>query len=56
LNNKLDHTHALYKKGQSRPSAEETEVLWTFFDSAVGSAIFDGVVCWSSSISTADRK
>ena len=31
-------------------------LLRTFFDTVVASAIFFGVVCWGSSISTADRK
>ncbi|KAI4890982.1 hypothetical protein NFI96_009124 [Prochilodus magdalenae] len=31
-------------------------LLRTFFDTVVASAIFYGVVCWGSSISTAERK
>ncbi|KAI5098355.1 gastrula zinc finger protein XlCGF28.1-like [Silurus meridionalis] len=67
LNNKLDwtdNTEAIYKKGQSRlfllrslrSFGVQEELLKTFFDSVVASAIFYGVVCWGSSISTADRK
>ncbi|KAF7691794.1 hypothetical protein HF521_010761 [Silurus meridionalis] len=67
LNNKLDwtdNTEAIYKKGQSRlfllrrlrSFGVQGELLKTFFDSVVASAIFYGVVCWGSSISTADRK
>nr|XP_019946005.1 PREDICTED: connective tissue growth factor-like [Paralichthys olivaceus] len=67
LNNKLDwtqNTHALYRKGQSRlyllrklrSFGVQGALLRTFFDTVVASAIFSGVVCWSSSISTADRK
>lgn len=67
LNNKLDWTHntmALYKRGQSRlyllrrlrSFGVQGALLRTFFDTVVASAIFSGVVCWSSSISTADRK
>ncbi|KAI5106856.1 hypothetical protein C0J45_2494 [Silurus meridionalis] len=66
-NNKLDwtnNTEAIYKKGQSRlfllrrirSFGVQGELLKTFFDSVVASAIFYGVVCWGSSISTADRK
>ena len=32
------------------------ELLRTFFETVVASAIFFGVVCWSSSITAADRK
>ncbi|KAI5090955.1 hypothetical protein C0J45_19816 [Silurus meridionalis] len=67
LNNKLDwtdNTEAIYKKGQSRlfllrrlrSFGVQEELLKTFFVSVVASAIFYGVVCWGSSISTADRK
>ncbi|KAI5100952.1 hypothetical protein C0J45_9938 [Silurus meridionalis] len=67
LNNKLDwtnNTEAIYKKGQSRlfllrrlrSFGVQGELLKTLFDSVVASAIFYGVVCWGSSISTADRK
>ncbi|KAI5104598.1 hypothetical protein C0J45_6224 [Silurus meridionalis] len=67
LNNKLDwtdNTEAIYKKGQSRlfllrrlrSFGVQRELLKTFFDSVVASAIFYNVVCWGSSISTADRK
>ena len=31
-------------------------LLKTFYDSVVASALFYGVVCWGSSVSTADRK
>ncbi|KAI4878183.1 hypothetical protein NFI96_009370 [Prochilodus magdalenae] len=67
LNNKLDwsvNTTALHKKGQSRlyllrrlrSFGVQGALLRTFFDTVVASAIFYGVVCWGSSISTADRK
>jgi len=67
LNNKLDwsdHAHALYKKGQSRlfllrrlrAFGVQGALLKTFFDSVVASAIFDGVVFWSSSMAAADKK
>ncbi|KAI4890274.1 hypothetical protein NFI96_014045, partial [Prochilodus magdalenae] len=67
LNNKLDwtdNTAALYRKGQSRLHllrrlrcfGVQGALLRTFFDAVVASAIFYGVVCWGSSISTADRK
>ncbi|KAK3527069.1 hypothetical protein QTP86_008800 [Hemibagrus guttatus] len=67
LNNKLDwtdNTEAIYRKGQSRlfllrrlwSFGVQGALLKTFFDSVVASAIFYGVVCWCSSISTADRK
>ena len=67
LNNKLDwtdHTAATYKKGQSRlyllrklrSFGVQGALLTSFYDSVVASAIFYGVVCWSSSISTAGRK
>ncbi|KAI4888458.1 hypothetical protein NFI96_007525 [Prochilodus magdalenae] len=67
LNNKLDwsvNTTALHKKGQSRlyllrrlrSFGVQGALLKTFFDTVVASAIFYGVVCWGSSISTADRK
>ncbi|KAI4894872.1 hypothetical protein NFI96_019185 [Prochilodus magdalenae] len=67
LNNKLDwtdNTPALYKKGQSRlhllrrlrSFGVQGALLRTFYDVVLASAIFYGVVCWSSSISNADRK
>jgi len=67
LNNKLDwadHAHTLYKKGQSRlfllrrlrSFAVQGALLKTFFDSVVASAIFYGVVFWSSSMAAADKK
>ncbi|TWW80116.1 hypothetical protein D4764_10G0011460, partial [Takifugu flavidus] len=34
----------------------EGPLLRTFYDSVVGSAIFYGIVCWSSSITDRDRK
>ncbi|KAI4884870.1 hypothetical protein NFI96_029910, partial [Prochilodus magdalenae] len=63
LNNKLDwtdNTPALYKKGQSRlhllRRLRSFGVQGAFYEAVVASAIFYGVVCWGSSISTADRK
>ena len=67
LNNKLDwtdHTAATYKKGQSRlyllrklrSFGVQGALLTSFYDSVVASAIFYGVVCWSSSISAAGRR
>ena len=67
LNNNLDwtdHTAATYKNGQSRlylprklmSFGVQGALLTSFYDSVVASAIFYGVVCWSSSISAADRK
>ncbi|KAI4879016.1 hypothetical protein NFI96_030874 [Prochilodus magdalenae] len=67
LNNKLNwsvNTTALHKKGQSRlyllrrlrSFGVQGALLRTFFHTVVASAIFYGVVCWGSSISTADRK
>ena len=67
LNNKLDwslNSAALYRKGQSRLQllrrlrsfGVQGALLRTFYDSVVASAIFYGVACWGSSISTADRK
>ena len=67
LNNKLDwtdHTAATYKKGQSRlyllrklrSFGVQGALLTSFYDSVVASAFFYGVVCWISSISTADRR
>ncbi|KAI4877474.1 hypothetical protein NFI96_030848, partial [Prochilodus magdalenae] len=58
------NTTALHKKGQSRlyllrrlrSFGVQGALLRTFFDTVVASAIFYGVVCWGSSISTADRK
>jgi len=41
---------------QSCADPVQGALLRTFFDTVVASAIFSGVVCWSSSISTADRK
>ncbi|KAI4872033.1 hypothetical protein NFI96_006516 [Prochilodus magdalenae] len=66
LNNKLDwsvNTTALHK-GQSRlyllrrlrSCGVQGALLRTFFHTVVASALFYGVVCWGSSISTADRK
>ncbi|KAI4878627.1 hypothetical protein NFI96_029045, partial [Prochilodus magdalenae] len=66
LNNKLDwsvNTTALHK-GQSRlyllrrlrSCGVQGALLRTFFHTVVASAIFYGVVCRGSSISTADRK
>ncbi|TWW65078.1 hypothetical protein D4764_22G0007250 [Takifugu flavidus] len=67
LNNVLDWTHntdALVKKGNSRlfllrrlrSFGVQGPLLRTFYDSVVGSAIFYGIVCWSSSIRDRDRK
>ena len=67
LNKKLDwaaNTNALLKKGQSRlhllrkPTSFGVQgaLLKTFYNSVVASAIMYGVVCWSSSITAADRK
>ncbi|KAI4900366.1 hypothetical protein NFI96_031824 [Prochilodus magdalenae] len=67
LNNKLGwsvNTTALHIKGQSRlyllrrlrSCGVQGALLRTFFHTVVASAIFYGVVCWGSSISTADRK
>ncbi|TWW61412.1 hypothetical protein D4764_04G0000580 [Takifugu flavidus] len=64
LNNNLDWTHntdALVKKGNSRlfllrRLRSQGPLLRTFYDSVVGSAIFYGTVCWSSSITDRDRK
>ncbi|TWW79817.1 hypothetical protein D4764_10G0008470 [Takifugu flavidus] len=67
LNNNLDWTHntdALVKKGNSRlfllrrlrSFGVQGPLLRTFHDSVVGSAIFYGIVCWSSSITNRDRK
>ncbi|TWW77713.1 hypothetical protein D4764_12G0011030 [Takifugu flavidus] len=67
LNNNLDWTHntdALVKKGNSRlfllrrlrSFRVQGPLLRTFYDSVVGSAIFYGIVCWSSSITDRDRK
>ena len=67
LNKNLDwtaNTQALYKKGQSRlhllrrlrSFGVQEALLRTFYDSVVASAIFYGVVCWSSSITAAERK
>ncbi|KAK3538163.1 hypothetical protein QTP70_032557 [Hemibagrus guttatus] len=55
---------AIYRNRQSRlfllrrlrSFAVQRALLKTFFDSVVASAIFYGVVCWCSSISTADKK
>lgn len=67
LNNKLDWSHntdALYRKGQSRlyllrrlrSFGVQGALLRTFYDSVVASVIFYSTVCWSSSLSTAERK
>ncbi|KAI4892844.1 hypothetical protein NFI96_004929 [Prochilodus magdalenae] len=61
LNNKLDwsvNTTALHKKGQSRLYLLRRQVMWSAGSTptVVASAIFYGVVCWGSSISTADRR
>ncbi len=67
LNNRLDwtdNTTALYKKGQSRlyllrklrSFGVQGALLKTFYDTVVASAIFYGVISWSSSISVADRR
>ncbi|TWW73515.1 RNA-directed DNA polymerase from mobile element jockey [Takifugu flavidus] len=64
LNNNLDWTHntdALVKKGNSRLFLLRRlrsfgVLLRTFYDSVVGSAIFYGIVYWSSSITDRDRK
>ena len=67
LNKNLDwtvNTQAVYKKGQSRlhllrrlrSFGVRDGLLRTFYDSVVASAIFYGVVCWSSSITAAERK
>ncbi|TWW81279.1 hypothetical protein D4764_01G0010940 [Takifugu flavidus] len=67
LNNNLDWTHntdALVKKGNSRlfllrrlrSFGVQGPLLRTFYDSVLGSAIFYGIVCWSSSITDRDRK
>ncbi|TWW76503.1 hypothetical protein D4764_13G0011650 [Takifugu flavidus] len=61
LNNNLDWTHntdTFDKKGNSRlfllrrlrSFGVQGQLLRTFYDSVVGSAIFYGIVCWSSSI------
>ncbi|TWW56179.1 RNA-directed DNA polymerase from mobile element jockey [Takifugu flavidus] len=67
LNNNLDWTHntdALVKKGNNRlfllrrlrSFGVQGPLLRTFYDSVVGSAIFCGIVCWSSSITDRDRR
>lgn len=67
LNKKMDwtdNTKAIYKKGQSRlfllrrlrSFGVQRELLKTFYDSVVASAIFYGVVWWCSSISIAKMK
>ena len=67
LNNKLDwtdHTAATYKKDPSRlyllrklrSFGVQGGLLTSFYDSVLASAIFYGVVCWSSSIAGADRR
>ncbi|KAI4884202.1 hypothetical protein NFI96_027037, partial [Prochilodus magdalenae] len=67
LNNKLGwsvNTTALHTKGQSRlyllrrlrSCGVQGALIRTSFHTVVASAIFYGVVCWGSSISTADRK
>ncbi|TWW75335.1 hypothetical protein D4764_14G0013380 [Takifugu flavidus] len=61
LNNNLDWTHnieTLVKKGNSRlfllrrlrSFGVQGPLLRSFYDSVVGSAIFYGIACWSSSI------
>ncbi|TWW54288.1 hypothetical protein D4764_0227710 [Takifugu flavidus] len=55
---------ALVKKGNSRlfllrrlrSFGVQGPLLRTFYESGVGSAIFYGIVCWSSSITHRDRK
>ncbi|TWW75331.1 hypothetical protein D4764_14G0013340 [Takifugu flavidus] len=65
LNNNLDWTHnteTLVKKGNSRlfllrrlrSFGVQGPLLRTFYDSVVGSAIFYGIACWSSSITDRD--
>lgn len=39
-----------------RPTGEETEVLESAGNDSVATAIFYGVMCWCSSITTADRR
>ena len=67
MNNKLDwtdNTAAKYKKGQSRlhllrklrSFGVQGALMTSFYDSVVASAFFYGGVCWSISISAADRK
>ena len=67
MNNKLDwtdHNAAKYKKCQSRlhllkklrSFGVQGALLTSFSDSVVASAIFYGVVCWSSSILVAGRR
>ena len=67
LNDKLDrndHTAATYKKGQNRlyllrklrSFGVQGDLLTSFYDSVVASAIFYGVVCWNCSTSAADRR
>ena len=67
MNNKLDwtdHTAATYEKGQSRlyllrklrSFGVQGDLLTSFYDCVVASAIFYGEVCWSSIIWAAGRK
>ena len=59
LNNKLhwsDNTNVLCKKGQSRLSAEETQVSGDTWETPVDCYRFCGAVCWGTSFSTAHRK
>ena len=52
-----DHTAATYMKGQSRLYLlRKLRSFGVQGDLLVASAIFYGVVCWSSSISAADRR
>ncbi|KAI4902872.1 hypothetical protein NFI96_000376, partial [Prochilodus magdalenae] len=46
----------LYLLKRLRSFGVQRALLRTLFDTVVASAIFYGVVCWGSSISTADRK
>ena len=67
LNYKLDwtdHTATTYKKGQNRVHllrkvrsfGPQGDLLTSFYDSVVASAIFYGAVCWRSSNSAAGRR
>ncbi|XP_041860220.1 uncharacterized protein LOC121651828 [Melanotaenia boesemani] len=67
LNDRLDwsdNTNALVKKGNSRlfllkrlrSFGVQRPLLRTFYDSVVASAIFYGIVCWTSSIMDRDRR
>ena len=46
----------LYLLRKLRSFGVQGDLLTSFYDSVVASAIFYGVVCWSSSISAADRR